>query len=100
MMFEPNRLEIRRGEQIRFVLDNEGLENHEFVLATIRENRKHAEVMKKHPGMVHDDPNAKRLAPFTRGELVWTFSNPGKFEFACLIPGHYQAGMFGTIVVK
>src|SRR5437016_5710593 len=44
MIFEPNRIEVRRGEQIRFVLDNDGLKNHEFVLATLVENRKHAEL--------------------------------------------------------
>ena len=100
MMYDPNRIEIRKGEQIRFILDNDGLENHEFVLATVGENRQHAEVMKKHPHMEHDDPNAKRLAPFTRSELVWKFTKAGEFEYACLIPGHYEAGMFGKIIVK
>ncbi|CKY49562.1 Uncharacterized copper-binding protein [Mycobacterium tuberculosis] len=50
--------------------------------------------------MEHDDPNAKRIAPRKGGELVWKFSKPGQFEFACLIPGHHEAGMFGTVIVK
>jgi uncharacterized cupredoxin-like copper-binding protein len=100
MGFEPARVEVRRGEQVRFVLQNDGEEDHEFVLATVVENRKHAEVMKKHPDMEHDDPNAKRLMPHGNGELVWKFTKRGKFEFACLIPGHYEKGMFGKVVVK
>jgi uncharacterized cupredoxin-like copper-binding protein len=33
------------------------------------------------------------------GEIVWTFNRVGEFEFACLIAGHFQAGMVGTITV-
>jgi uncharacterized cupredoxin-like copper-binding protein len=100
MGFEPARIEVRRGQQVRFVLQNDGEEDHEFVLATVAENRKHAEVMKKHPEMEHDDPNAKRVMPHGNGELVWKFTKRGTFEFACLIPGHYDKGMFGKIIVK
>jgi len=100
MGYEPARIEVRRGEQIRFVLQNDGEEDHEFILATVVENRKHAEVMKKNPDMEHDDPNAKRLLPHGHGEIVWKFTKRGTFEFACLIPGHYEKGMFGQIIVK
>ncbi len=100
MIFEPDRIEVRRGEQIRFVLQNNGEEDHEFVLATIAENRKHAEVMKKNPDMEHDDPNGKRVMPYGDRELVWKFTTRGEFEFACLIPGHYDKGMFGKVIVK
>ena len=100
MGYEPARIEVRRGEQIRFVLQNDGEEDHEFILATVAENRKHAEVMKKNPDMEHDDPNAKRLLPHGHGEIVWKFTKRGTFEFACLIPGHYEKGMFGRIIVK
>ena len=99
MRFEPALIRVRKGEQIRFVLENGGTESHEFMLATVAENRKHAEVMKKFPEMEHDDPNAKRLAMSQRGELLWRFSKAGEFEFACLIPGHYEAGMQGKIIV-
>jgi uncharacterized cupredoxin-like copper-binding protein len=100
MGFEPARIEVRKGEQVRFVLRNDGEEDHEFVLATVTENRKHAEVMKKHPDMEHDDPNARRVMPYGNGELVWRFTKRGEFEFACLIPGHYNKGMFGKIIVR
>jgi len=100
MIFNHDHLEIRRGEQVRFVLRNNGDLDHEFVLATKPENDKHAEEMKKNPEMEHDDPNAKRVAPKKAGELVWRFTAVGEFEFACLIPGHREAGMFGKIVVK
>jgi len=82
------------------VLMNGGTEDHEFILATQKENRKHAEEMKKFPEMEHDDPNAKRLSPFNSTEILWKFTKRGEFEFACLIPGHYEAGMHGKIIVK
>ena len=100
MLFEPDRIEIKRGEQIRFQLYNEGIENHEFVLATRAENRKHAEEMKKNPHMEHADPNSATLAPFNSGEILWRFTKRGEFEFACLIPGHLEAGMHGKVIVK
>ena len=100
MRFEPALIRVRKGEQIRFVLENGGTESHEFMLATVAENRKHAEVMKKFPEMEHDDPNAKRLAMSQRGELLWKFTKAGEFEFACLIPGHYEARMVGKVIVK
>ena len=100
MAFEPARITVRKGEQIRFVLENDGTDDHEFVLATAAENRKHAELMKKYPDMEHDDPNAKRLAVGEHGEILWKFTKAGTFEFACLIPGHREAGMLGKVVVK
>jgi uncharacterized cupredoxin-like copper-binding protein len=100
MMFIPDRVEIKRGEQIRFVLTNTGALAHEFILASTDENLKHAEEMKKNPDMEHDDPNGKRLEPGTKGELVWKFTKAGTFEYGCLIPGHREAGMTGTVVVK
>jgi uncharacterized cupredoxin-like copper-binding protein len=100
MMFEPPRIEVRKGEQIRFVLQNEGDETHEFVLATTEENRKHAQLMKKYPEMAHDDPNARRVPEYLDDELLWRFTKRGEFEYACLISGHYEKGMFGKVIVK
>ena len=100
MLFFPDKVEVRRGEQLRFKLQNGGELAHEFVIATVEENRQHAEEMKKNPDMEHDDPNGKRLDPKKSGEIVWHFTKAGEFEFACLIPGHLEAGMKGTIVVK
>jgi uncharacterized cupredoxin-like copper-binding protein len=100
MQFKPNRIEVKRGEQIRFVLKNVGVLEHEFMLATKAENVKHAELMQKYPDMEHDDPNGKRIKPNAKSEILWRFTKRGEFEFACLIPGHYEAGMLGTVVVK
>ena len=100
MEFVPARVEVKRGEQIRFKLKNAGLLDHEFVVASTEDNIKHAEAMKKNPEMEHDDPNSKRLAPEKSGEIVWRFTKAGQFEYGCLIPGHREAGMTGVIVVK
>jgi uncharacterized cupredoxin-like copper-binding protein len=100
MMYIPNRIELRRGQQVRFILRNNGLLPHEFILATSEENIKHGEEMRKHPDMEHDDPNAKRLEPKQTAEILWKFTKAGQFEFGCLIPGHREAGMTGIIIVK
>lgn len=99
MVFEPARIEVRQGERIRFRIRNAGELAHEFMLGTIEENRKHAELMQKFPEMEHDDPNGKSVKPGETAELVWKFSKAGTFEFACLKPGHYEAGMQGPLVV-
>lgn len=98
--FTVKRIEVKRGEQIRFVLRNSGKLNHEFILATTADNLKHAAEMRKNPDMEHDDPNAAALKPGAKGELIWRFTKRGTFEFACLLPGHREEGMVGTIVVK
>ncbi|HEY9212309.1 MAG TPA: cupredoxin family protein [Ancylobacter sp.] len=100
MLFVPNRIEVRKGEQVRFVMKNHGASDHEFVLGTQDEIAAHAEQMKKNPDMEHDDPNSKRLTANQNGDIVWRFTNAGRFEFACLIPGHMESGMVGTIIVK
>src|SRR6266446_6834685 len=100
MMFIPDRIAIKKGEQVRFMLRNNGEQDHEFVLATLKDNLAHMKEMAKNPDMEHDDPNAKRLKPKGTAEIVWQFTNAGTFDFSCLIPGHRQSGMFGTIVVE
>ena len=100
MRFSPDHVDVKRGEQIRFVLKNDGQLAHEFMLATAKENAAHGKIMERFPDMEHDDPNGKRLDPGKTAEIVWRFTKAGSFEFACLIPGHHQAGMHGTITVK
>jgi uncharacterized cupredoxin-like copper-binding protein len=100
MQFIPNRIEVRKGEQVKFSLRNNGELDHEIVLATLEMNNAHAKEMAKNPDMEHDDPNAKRLASKKTGEMVWKFTKAGEFDFSCLIPGHREAGMTGTIIVK
>jgi uncharacterized cupredoxin-like copper-binding protein len=100
MKYAPSSIEVKRGEQIRFVIRNVGKEDHEFLLATTKENLKHAEEMKKHPHMEHDEPNAVRLAPQKSAEILWRFTKAGTFEYSCLIPDHRDYGMTGRVIVK
>ncbi len=100
MIFEPSSFNINQGETVRFAIKNAGELEHEFVLDTIKENAMHKEMMAKFPEMEHDDPNAVRLSAGEEGEIIWSFTNAGSFEFACLIPGHYESGMHGDVVVE
>jgi len=100
MLYVPDRIEINQDETIKFVIRNSGELDHEFVLASTEENLKHAKAMEINPEMEHDDPNATRVAPSDTAEIIWKFNKAGHFEYACLIPGHRDAGMLGTVEVK
>jgi uncharacterized cupredoxin-like copper-binding protein len=99
MRFTPDRIEVRQGETVRLVHKNAGQVMHEFVLGTKKELDEHAALMKKFPGMEHDEPYMAHVGPNKTGEIVWTFNRAGEFDFACLIPGHYEAGMVGKVKV-
>jgi uncharacterized cupredoxin-like copper-binding protein len=99
MRFVPERVVVRRGSTVKFVVSNRGTIQHEFVIGTRKENQKHAAMMAKFPDMQHEEPYMAHVAPGKTGEVVWRFNRAGTFEFACLIAGHYQSGMIGTLVV-
>lgn len=100
MRFVPDRVQVRRGETVRFVVVNEGKLKHEFVIGTEAALKAHAVLMEKFPDMEHDEPWMAHVDPGQRAEVVWTFNRPGTFAYACLIAGHYSAGMTGTLTVK
>lgn len=99
MRFQPANIQVKRGETIKFVVKNNGALKHEMVLGTMKELKEHAALMRKSPGMEHDDPNAVSVEPGQTGTLVWQFTKAGTFDFACLEPGHFEAGMVGKIIV-
>lgn len=99
MRFAPQKLTVKQGETIRFVVKNSGKVKHEFVLGTEAEHRRHYAQMMKFPEMEHADPNMVTVAPGQVGEVVWQFTKAGQVDFACLHPGHYDAGMKGAIKV-
>jgi uncharacterized cupredoxin-like copper-binding protein len=100
MRFTPDRLAVRRGETVRFVVRNTGKTMHEMVIGTLKELKEHAELMKKHPGMEHEEPYMAHVAPGKTETIVWQFTKAGEFHFGCLIPGHFESGMVGRIVVQ
>ena len=99
MRFEPSHIEVREGDTVRLRAENRGRLMHEIVLGTQADLDAHADTMRQHPGMEHDAPSMAHVAPGKKGDIVWQFNRPGSFQFACLIEGHYQAGMTGTFTV-
>jgi uncharacterized cupredoxin-like copper-binding protein len=99
MRFTPDRLEVEKGETVRIVIRNQGKLMHEFVMGTNKDIDEHAALMVKFPNMEHDEPYMAHVGPGNTGEIVWTFNRAGDFDFACLIVGHFQAGMVGKIRV-
>lgn len=116
MYFEPNSIEVKPGETIRFVVINEGDAVHEFNLGTAENWDSHMAEMERmmdegmidfdkihhakmrKMGMMHADPNAALLEPGQRAEIVWEFpAKVTEIGFACNVPGHRESGMVGQI---
>ncbi|MCK1792319.1 cupredoxin domain-containing protein [Pseudomonas violetae] len=120
MSFNPKAIDIKAGETVRFVLVNKGQLLHEFNLGDAAMHARHQQEMleMQQSGMLtptgmkamdhgamghamkHDDPNSVLVEPGKTAELTWTFTQPTSLEFACNIPGHYQAGMVGKLTVE
>ncbi len=100
MKFHPEKINVKLGETIRFEVKNEGKLMHEMVIGTKPILDKHAELMLKNPNMEHDEAYMAHVSPGKKGEIIWKFNRPGSFDFACLMAGHYQAGMIGKIEVQ
>lgn len=100
MRFTPDSLTVNAGETLRFVIRNNGQISHEFMIGSMSELMEHAEMMRKMPSMRHAEANMLTLAPGAEGELIWRFDDTGTVDFACLIPGHLEAGMKGVIQVE
>lgn len=100
MRFTPDRIVVRRGDTVSFVVLNAGRLMHEFVIGTLPALQAHADAMKRHPGMEHDEPYMAHVSPGRTARIRWTFNRAGEFHAGCLIPGHWDAGMKATITVK
>ena len=100
MLFEPASLSFRKGETVTLNFINKGVADHEFVMDTEENVQAHKLAMEKNPDMEHADDNSLRLIGGAKGQIIWTFAKDGKYTFACLIPGHHEAGMHGKIYVS
>ena len=99
MRFTPSAITVKQGETVQFIVKNQGKQMHEMVIGTKKELDAHAALMVKFPNMEHDEPYMAHVASGKSQNLIWTFNRAGEFDFACLIAGHYQAGMVGKIAV-
>jgi uncharacterized cupredoxin-like copper-binding protein len=118
--YEPESLSIKEGETVKFVIKNAGSLVHEFSIATAAMHAAHRPemmMMVEHGVLapdridmeaakrmqatmghgMHDEPNSKLLEPGKSAEMIWHFPNHADLEFACNVPGHYDAGMVGKI---
>ena len=99
MRFMPSSVTVKRGETVKFVIRNSGRQLHEMVIGSVQELKAHAAMMQQHPDMEHDEPYMAHVAPGKTGVIVWQFTRAGEFQFGCLVPGHFEAGMVGQIRV-
>jgi uncharacterized cupredoxin-like copper-binding protein len=99
MRFTPGKVSVKASETVRFFLVKKGKVPHKMVIGTAEEIEAHAEMMKNMPGMVYQEANQIVLAPGQRGGIVWQFAKAGTVTHACLVPGHKETGMAGTVEV-
>lgn len=99
MRFSPAELTVRRGDTVLFVVTNRGKAMHEMVLGTSAELTAHSALMKKYPDMQHDEPYMVHVSPGKSARMAWEFTRAGEFQYGCLLPGHFEAGMAGRIRV-
>lgn len=99
MRFSPEKIEVKAGETVRFFIKNAGKVAHELVIGDMASLQEHAKMMRQMPDMKHDEPNMITLQSGQRGGLVWKFDQAGSVDFACLLPGHMEAGMKGQVQV-
>jgi len=120
--YSPEKIEVKKGETVRFVLKNQGEFVHEFNIGTAKMHKAHQKemmtmmehgvlepdrinhaMMKMDMGggktMEHNDPNSVLLEPRKSAEIIWKFDTNARLEFACNVPGHYESGMVGTISI-
>lgn len=100
MRFSPDTVELEAGEVVKFEVHNDGALMHEMVLGTTDELAEHAAMMKKFPGMEHDEPYMAHVPPSKKMSMGWQFTKPGDYYYACLVPGHMEAGMQGKITAR
>lgn len=98
--FEPAEVRVKTGETVRFVVRNKGGLKHEMVLGTQGSLTQHAKMMMKFPGMEHDEPHMAHVSPGKEHIMGWQFTKAGEYNFGCLVPGHFEAGMKGKIIVQ
>ncbi len=94
-----DKLDFKAGEIVTFEVTNQGKIAHEFSVGDSAEQKEHQAMMRKMPGMTHQDGNTVTVEPGETKSLTWKFAADGKVVFACNIPGHFEAGMFAKAEV-
>ena len=108
LSFVPGALEVKARETVRFVVVNNSEVDHDFTIGDSRAQSEHRAEMTEMAAMgdmatMHADradPNAVFLKAGQTKEIVWRFAKAGQIEFGCNVPGHYEAGMKGTIAIR
>jgi len=99
LVFDPDTIEVQVGETVTFEIENTGTVDHEFVLGSAEWQKQHEQEMMESPGMAMDEPNEVELPAGDTASLTWHFTEAGTTEYGCHEPGHFPAGMVGTIAV-
>ena len=100
MRYSPAEIQVKRGEAVRIVATNRGKLMHEIVIGTRADLEAHAKHMREHPGMHHHEGSMLEVPAGETREMRWRPTSAGELFYGCLVPGHFEAGMVGRIVVE
>jgi uncharacterized cupredoxin-like copper-binding protein len=100
LRYRPSKLTVKEGETVQFRIKNSGRAMHELVIGTMEELKEHAKLMRQHATREHYEPYMAHVEPGKTETIVWQFTRPGEFYYGCLMAGHLEAGMLGTIIVQ
>ena len=121
--YKPKTINVKKGETVRFVVENKGVLVHEFNIATMMMHKKHGPEMldmmkngillpnkinkekmkqmaKMNPKMAHSHANSVLLEPKQKAELIWKFTSDAELFGGCNVPGHLEAGMISKININ
>lgn len=100
LQFDPETVDVQVGETIAFEIENTGSVDHEFVLGSADYQEEHEEEMQSGEMEMGHEPNELEVPAGETATLAWHFTGAGTTEFGCHEPGHFPAGMVGTITVS
>ena len=95
-LYTPTELRVVEGTRVRFVVVNGDPIAHELIVGPPDVHARHATGTEaEHPSI----PGEVSVGADLTAVTTFTFDEPGTFEFACHLPGHYEHGMHGDIEV-
>lgn len=106
MFFSIDHITVVAGQQLAIEFTNTSRLPHNIVIVdgdmavateVNRDAINQTDYLPQHPAVIASLPI---VMPNQTGSITWESAQPGTYLFICTYPGHFDAGMYGTITVK